>query len=303
MAAVDLTIMTPIVINSTTLPVANVTNNLGINTNPFRHSGLPFASQLVVDTITPTVTFQAPFEAAHSLMGFDLLKATTFEVYNRTFTNFEANAGGVFYELASSASACCYIQNVSEVGGVMMADCVAMLLSADGTTHPLAAQASAVAIPTVSAEPQLQVRGPLVVNNTRLSGVQSVSFSLGQRVLGAQVDGDTYPRTVVYDGGLRQLTIGHASSKAAIAEIGLFGSDIGVNNVVQYFRDVDSSTGLTTGSAGASLTIADGRVEVTDAPQSVGSTDGCNIIVTAIDADGDETDPVAVSFAATMPAA
>jgi len=113
------------------------------------------------------------------------------------------------------------------------------------------------------------------------------------------VDGETYSKTVVDDGGDFMVSLGTNGIKLALATITNDGLDIS-SNVVVYLRDVDSE-GLTTGTAGVSFTIAAGRVAVSGLSQSVGAPDSGTIDVMAINGSADRTIPVAVSVSATLP--
>lgn len=299
--AVDLTTMTPIKLNATVLATENVNYSPGNQAQMVRHSGLPYASSIIQASAAPRLTFRTFFEPAFTLLGFAITRLTAVEFDQQTYTNFAANAGGVKYELATSALAYAYITNVSEgTNGIIMADVEVIFLSSNGTTHPLQEQASALAILKLAAEPQKQVRGPLVINGTGIDGVTSISLSTGIRAIPAEpVDGDTYSQTVVDDGGDFTMSIGHNGAKPALAAITHDGVDIS-SNVVMYLRDVDAE-GLTTGSSGVSFTVAAGRVTVESLAQSIGATDACTINVMAIDDDLDRSVPVAVSVSATLP--
>lgn len=299
--AVDLTTMTPVKLNATVLATESLSYSPGNNDAMTRHSGLPYSSSIVRASAAPRITFRTFFEPAFTLLGFSVTRLTAVEFHQQTFTNFEANAGGVKYALNTSATAYGYITSVSEgTNGLIMADVEVILLSADGTTNPLAEQASALAILALSAEPQKQVRGPLVVNGTALAGVTSFSLSTGIRAIPADpVDGETFSKTVIDDGGDFTMSFGHQGAKESLAEITNDGSSI-TSNVVAYLRDVDAA-GLTTGTAGVSFTVAAGRVNVTTLSQGVGAPDNCTIDVMAIDSNLDRAVPVAVSVSATLP--
>lgn len=302
MAAPDLTSMTPLVINATNLPCLSISYDPGIGGTEIRHSGLDFASNYIRGTGNPVITCTAPLKAAYDLIGTKSLAVTTLEMHLATYSAGVKQAGTVKYDLATSATGIATITGLGQgPGGIITADIQIVLLSSDGTTHPLTEE-TAVAIPALAAEPALHILGPIAIDaGARISGVTSFSASLGNSILSSIFDGDTYPRTANYRGGSRSINLGHQSPKSVIAALGHDGTTPTTSAIV-YLRSV-GATYVTTGSTGASITAAACSVHPTTIGQSPGAHDTTGILINAIDGASNGTDPLTFGFAATIPAA
>lgn len=288
----------PITINTTVIPVSNFQWNLGASIRSFTHSSRLFPSDLVRD-FTPGFTFQTPVEVAHTLIGEELLKITALKVWMQGYTNYQTATTADLWALAAGATGAAIIGNVSPgEGGVMMASVTVRLHSSNGKVHPLLKGISAAPASLV-AEPQLQVSGPLEINGSQILGAGAITIDYGnQLVTPPRMDGDTYPRNSIYQGGNRSMQIAHQSPLDVVGAIGLDGSAI-TADVVAYLRDVGTDF-LTTGTTGASYTIASGAIFAGQIQQGTNSTDSTGLTVQGL-TDDDDTDPFAISFAATLP--
>jgi hypothetical protein len=263
MAAANLSSLSPVRLNSTTLAAANLTLVQGNEVEPLQHSGNLFDSVMVAPGAKIAVRFRTPFLDAFNLLGFGLptpLKLTTLDVFFAKFVDFARSTGSVHtkYALAASAIGCAYIKGFSvDEGKVLMAEVECIPLSADGMTHPLVRTANNAMI-TVAAEPTLHTLGPCQVNGTTLGGASGVDADTGLTVDVRRNDGDRFARTIAVLAGKPSLNVRHDAPEDLAAAIGLEGATLS-STFAQFFRDISASTGLTL-TTGLKLTVASGRV-------------------------------------------
>ena len=296
--AVDLTLMAPLRLGATIVPVMNLTRNPGEQSTAIEHSGLPFASGRIVNSRAPTVTFTTFFKTAWDLIGSKITRFTVLDTFNRTFTNAAADASGHSVSLKTGAQVFAHIDSISEgPGELLMANVTCHIVSGGALSglEDLFAAPASVAIPTVAAEPVYHRRGSISVNGEVIPGVTSLSVDLGQRAVTlAPTDGLTYPEAVIYDGGERSISVGMDGAKDAYDEITMIGQGIDPS-VIVYFREVTRN-----GEAkanGGSFTIANGRVTIDPMNDSMRSQTTTTININAYNTALNQDDPLAVSFA------
>lgn len=258
MSAAVLTSLAPITLGSTTLPTMNLRVSPDVASTMHRTSGNEFGSVQAILGGTPKISFDCTAYEAYSAIGFKGTQFTTCNVYLATFASGirSAGSGHPKYALASSAKAFAYIRSVScSQLGIAMASVEVMLLSADGTTHPLAP--TTAALPSLGSQPALRTLGPFSINGTTIAGATSVNLDLAPSVEAIISDGDLYPRVCAYAGGAPSFTIEHADPETLRGTLGFLGAPLSAN-FVQYLRDVDATTQVAS-ATGISLTVASGR--------------------------------------------
>jgi hypothetical protein len=302
--AVSLTTMAPMRVGATIIPVENVTLETGEMQEEIRHSGLPFAGGLIVPQRMHSLRFRTFFKTAYDLIGLKLTQFTVLEWYHRGYASSLPAATGDKWSLKTGAIAVCEIQGVSEgTGGVIMADCVAYLLSGGALTgvEDIVERTASQTILTVVAEPTYHVRGPIQIGAVKVDGVSSFSLETGNRVLGnAPTDGRTYPESLIYDGGSRRINIGVDSLAKFYETLGWDGAAIGVTgltSVIVYLREIDRK-GVAK-DTGASMTIGKGRITVASGQQSIGAIDSGSVMIHGTNEALDQTDPVTIAWNAT----
>ena len=251
--------LAPLVINSTTLATQGLQLSPEVALDAFRHSGNEFASVLVAPGAAPRIRFSTPFKAAFDLIGLKVLKVTTLGVYLAKFVDALRLTGSArSYSLNGAAVGFAYITGASVAQqGILMADVEIILLSIDGTTHPLSVS-DAGTLPTLASQPALHTLGGTTINGTTIAGVESVTIDLGPQIEARVTDGALYPTVCSYLGGAPMLMGEHADPVTLLTTLGLLGVAAS-SNIVQYFREYNASTGLT-GTTGLSLTIAAGKI-------------------------------------------
>ena len=298
MAANVLTTMRPVRINATVLATANLRWSPGISESMLKHSGNPFPSSIVRNSIAPSISFETPLDEAYDLIGLNtVLNVTTCDAYLQTFTAYARDANADLWELQAGATASAMITGISEgPGGIMVATVVVSFFSSDGVAAPFAA-GIAEAFPTLGAEPTYHIRGPCVINGNRISGVRGVSVDLGNQLIGGLSDGDVYPRNAVYEGGQPVIRINHGSPKSVLAEIGFDGVERNATTEV-YFRLL---TNYVAQSTGFRLAVGSGSIVPEEVQQQVGAIDTTGIMIKALSEDA--TEPLTVTTSVALPAA
>jgi hypothetical protein len=252
--------LAPITLNSTTLATANLRVSPDVASIMHRTSGNEFASVEAIVGGAPRVTFSTPYYEAYNLIGLKTLKCTAVSIYLAKFVDSVRSASAVHtkYALASSALGFAYIKAIrGSQGGIVMADVEVILLSSDGTTHPLVAT-TANALPSLASQPALRTLGPATINGTTVGGVKNVSVELGAAIEAMAGDGDLYPRVCAYKGGDPVIRVDHGDPETLRATLGFTGVAL-ASNFVQYLRAIDTTTQLAS-ATGDSLTVASGRV-------------------------------------------
>ena len=298
--------LAPLTIGATTIALLGMSFSRDILASPQFHSGLPYATHIVVPGANPRVTFRCYFQDIYAIAGLTIYKATTFSAYLSKYTDLIRDASSVHARLALASSAVAAVQILSvsvDQDGVLIAECEAVLLSSDGITHPWV-YTSNNALPALSAEPVKHTLGPAVLtdtdgNATALPGVTDVNLSLNPSLIVTRSDGDLYPRVASQVQGAPRLAIGHKDPRTLLAELGLLGANQSAT-AVQYFRRFDATTGVAGASNGISFTMS-GRAHpgTIQAEQGALARDAIEVIPTS----STTSHPVTVSTSATVPAA
>lgn len=257
--------MAPLTINSTTIAIQDLGLSQDIIANVYQSSGAEYGNIVTVPGANPKVTFRCPLKDAYTLIGNTVLSATTFSVYFAKFSSLIRAGGSVHAKLplASSATAAVYMTGWSvNQDGIVMADCEAVYLSADGTTHPIGALTTNNALPALTAQPTLHTAGPLSINGTVYGGLMSSGCTLNQQETIQRSDGDLYPRIYARYGGDPRLTGEHADPIGLWSIISPTGANISAN-VVQYYRAYDTTTGVNSATNSISITVGSGRLHPT----------------------------------------
>lgn len=290
--------MAPITLNSTTLATSNLRVSPAVASTMYRHSGNEFASVEVIPGAAPRVSFSTPWAEAYALIGLKSLKLTTFNIYRAKFVDSIRSSGSVHtkFALAASALGFAYIKSVSaSQNGIALAEVEVVLLSSDGTTHPLAP--TTASLPSLGSQPVLRTTGPFTLNGTTIGGVMSVNVDLGATVTAMVSDGDLYPRVCAYEGGDPTITVEVGDPETLRATTGLTGVAL-ATNFVQYLRAIDATTQLAS-TTGDTLTVAVGRAILQDS-----SDDNLQISKGTVKVDclsTSATHPIVVATGASVP--
>lgn len=293
--------LAPITIGSTTIGVTQIGFSHDIIANVSIHSGNEYPTLVTVPGANPRVTFRAHFQDIYALTGLTILSASIFSVYLAKYSALIKDSGSVHTKLALATSATAAIQITSvntDQDGLLMADCEAYLLSADGTTHPTA-QTNNNALPALTAAPIIHTLGPFVLNSTGIPGVTSASISLGQKYESFRGDGDNYPKNGRRLGGEPRVSVEHGDPVGVLTGLGLTGANI-TANAVQYFRRYDATTGVVGSSNGVSVTIASGRVHPVEIRGEQGSIARHGMEVIGLSSSS--THPMVIATNASVPA-
>lgn len=302
MAAPLLYSMAPCQLNSTVLAVADLRIITNVQQQAVEHSGNLFPSIIAVSGATPRITFRTPLKDALTLIGTGPLACTTVDVFAAQFSN------STYAKLATSVHTrwratlgCAYLTGWSvSHGGVCMADVEVLLLSTDGSTHPLT-RSDNNALPTLSSEPLLHTLGAIKINSaSALTGLNQISVSLNQQVLPIVSDGDAYPRNAAYLGGSPTISAEHADALTLNGTVPLLGlAGDGTNKVTCYFRSFDATTQVVSTANAVSAALYPCRVNIESIQESQNSPVKAQINVTPTSSTSSH--PITISTSATAP--
>lgn len=249
----------PVKLNSTVLAADSLRVPPNVAAAAYRHSGNEFPSVMTAPGAAPRVRFRTPFYEAYNLIGLKGLRCTTVEVYLSKFSAGlkSSSTDHLKYNLTASCEGFAYLTGFGcSQNGILMADVEVVLISNNGTSHPLTAGTGS--LPTLASEPALRTSGPSTINGTTVAGTSGFNVDLGASVQTMLSDGDLYPRACAYVGGDPVITVEHADPATLLATLTLNGVALS-SNFVQYARDYSTTTGLTQ-TTGISITVASGRV-------------------------------------------
>jgi len=252
----------PLQINGSTYPVLNINMPFAVISEASEHSGQLYSTATLISGANPTMTAQMPFRAAFDLIGFGALAVTSVGVFLSKYAATGLKSTDTDHRrfaLASSAKGLATITGVSVAqDGLLLADIEITFSSADGTTHPLSP--GTAALPALSAQPVLHTVGPAALANTVRDGVSAWSVSLNQRVSGIRSDGDLYPQTLAYTGGVPEIAATFQDADTLMSVLGAIGIGASTTTVL-YAKQYDATTGLVVGGATAvSITLAGGYI-------------------------------------------
>lgn len=289
----------PVKLNSTVLAATNIGLPTAIAQEAFQHSGNLFPSVVAVSGAIPRVTFQTPLKDALATIGTTQLALTTFELYLALFSaSTYAKLGSSSHPKWATSTACAYITGWSvNHGGIAMASVEVIPLSADGSTHPLT-RTNSTTLPSLGSEPLLHTMGPLSVNGTVITGMDSVSVQLNPTITPLVTDGDLYPRTVAYLAGVPSITGEHKDPSTLNTALGWIGAPISAN-VIQYFKSFDATTQLVSTANSVSATIASGRINISEFSETQSAVARSQIYIAPLSSSS--THPIAISTSATAP--
>ncbi len=293
--------LSPITVNSTVLPVENISMSHAVLAVVHQHSGNEYPTLIAIPGANPTLSFRTPFAGAWGLIGGTLLSATTFDVYLAKFVSSIRSGSSVHPKLplAASATAVCYITGTSvNQDGILMADVQVIYLSSDGDTHPIGAVTTNNALPALASQPVLHTQGPISLGGTVYGGLKSTGIEFGQQIEPRRSDGNPYPRVCIRSGGQPKITGSHEDPIALRAILTQVGTS---SAVVQYFRSFDATTGVVALSNSVSISLAaPDRIHPVEMAASQGQP--ATLGFEAWGLSSTATHPFTVSVAATTPA-
>jgi hypothetical protein len=289
-------------INSAILALTSVQVSPNISDRGVFHSGFEFPLHRLRDSVAPAFVFQTYARAAQELVGEKMLEVTTLDWYQVPYSDGEAASTGDRISLAAGAKCRAMIQDYSIVDGILMANILVRPLSANGLASALADPVASQTLPTLASEPAKHALGPLQINGTTRWGTTSFSLDLSHAMRDNPSDGKTFLDSLSRIGGEPRMSISHESLRSLIAAAGFGGVSIGASDVVQYLRPVNNTEGTTIAtSGGGSITIATGRVNLSEGSQATNSVDSGSLEITTADGAANNTSPVAFSWSATIP--
>lgn len=261
----DVRSLAPMRVNTTVIPVADVQVPPEVASEAFRHSGGEFASALVVPGAAPRVRYRTPAKVALDLIGLKALRATATDLHFAKFTDGIRDSGSAHtkYGLAVGATAFHFIRSISVADrGIAWADCEAILCSADGMTHPIAAP-TLVALPTLVSQPSLHTLAPVSINGTAIGGVLGWSLDNAPEIMvgidGNPGDGLLYPTIATYLGASPTIEVAHGDSVGLLATLGMTGLAVNGSTFKAWLRDYDATNHVAL-ATGLSFTVASGRM-------------------------------------------
>lgn len=294
--------LAPVVLNSTTLAVQDISLDHGVVSELSHHSGNEYPTLVAVAGAGPRVTFRTPFRAAYDLLGMTALALTTLEIYLATFASYTRQSGAnhVKIGLNTSCAAVAHITGLSiNQDGILMADVEVVALSNNGTTAPLLRTGS-VSLPSLASQPILHTLGPVSVNGTVYPGLNAAQVDLAPQLEVRRDDGALYPIVAARTQGQPTMTLTHADPVALTNLLGATGVAAS-SNIIAYFRQYNATTGVVSTSNDAiSLTCASGRMEPQALTASQGAVATMGALVRGLSTSS--THPFAVSVSATAPA-
>lgn len=294
--------LAPLKINSTVLPVTDVSVNPGNRMQSIPHSGHLQPTVIVQTGSTPTITCRAPILAAYNLIGFAALSVTVLEVQETKYAAGVVASGSVHtkWSLASSATAKAIITGWSvDQDGIAFADIEIACESADGTTHPLSRSDTTALLTLADASPLLHTMGPVEIPATsRVDGANSHGISTGLTFTTPGNDGDLYPQVVAVLTSQPSITGSYGDPVGLIGAItnDLAGDD---KTCVTHFRQVDGTTGLASATT-LSITTSVSRIIPTTISYGQGSVASAGFECQAVSSDG-STHPFTVNTGDTAP--
>lgn len=291
----------PVQLNSTVLPVQDLSFDPGIAVDLFRAGQSRFGAALLKLSAQPVITFRTPLYMAWNLLGFGLTPLTALSAHLTKFSTLQRASGSVHrrWALRSGATAAAWIQSAEwEQKGVVLATVAAIpLCPDDGTSAPLIPDDTS-AIPTLSSL-VLHTNGPLSHGGARISGLRRMGYESGIQLEAEAHDGDTYLRAVAELAADPKLTGTHHDPVALLTSLGLFGGAIGANPTVAYLREIDNTTGAAK-ATGLAISCASGGVHPGQIQVSPLRSAELGVIVQPI-ASGD-THPFALTSGTSIPA-
>lgn len=291
----------PIKLNSTKLAANSIRLLPNPNNQTFQHSGNLYPSIDALSGALPRIAFKTPIKDAYALIGTGILALTTIEVYAAKFSNSTfAKLGTSVHRKWAGTAGCATITGFS-VGqnGIMMADVEVVPFSSDGSTHPLTPTDNNALI-TLDAEPLLHTLGPISFNGTQITGVDSVSVSLGNNIDIRISDGDLYPRNAALISGAPSISGTHMDPVTLSSTLSLIGVAVSGSSVIVYFKSIDASTQVVSLSNSISLTIASGRIMMGD--MSFEQNNAFKTEFSIIPLSSSSANPIIISTSATTPA-
>ena len=203
-------------LNTTTMPITDIsyTPNMGIE--PFRSGGDINASMIRRSGGRPVFRFSAPLDIVWTtLASFMPVTLTAFEMHAALFTATARTATGAtqFKLDTTNGDAYALITGISPTGGavpVVMAEVTVYLCSKAGLVDPVTS--STGALPTLASTPVMHTIGPMVDNATAKWGIKTWRIDLGVAMEPIQADGFFYPTTYRVGAVQASATVAHADA-------------------------------------------------------------------------------------------
>lgn len=293
-------------LNTTTIPVTDITYSPNMGVEPFRSGGDISASMMRRTGGRPVFRFSAPLASVYSVLS-SLLPVTlsAFEMHSALFTGVaRVSTGATQYKLdVTNGDAYALITGISPSGGavpVVMAEVTVYLCSKAGIIDPVTT--STGALPTLANTPALHTAGPMVDNATTLWGVKSWRIDLGVSMEPIQADGFFYPTTYRVGAIQASATVAHADVSTLFAALTSDGKDATGAGFILYARAYNMTTKVLD-TTGYSFTFTNAFAALDQIRLSGTSLAETGVTLVSYSAPGTLTHPVTVATGATIPTA
>lgn len=291
-------------LNTTTMPVLSIEYTPNMATDPFRSGGDLSPTMVRRAGAMPVMRFTVPLDAAYSALSSLLpVTLTAFEMYAATFTSgSRGSTGANIYKLDTlNATAIACLTAVSAAQGgpnLAIAEVTVYFCSNDGITDPITTTTGA--LPTLGAQPNLHVLGPMVDDTTARWGLKQWRIDFGVSMEPIRADGFFYPSSYRYNAIGATASFTHSDISALYTALTSDGKDATGAGFILYARAYNMTTKVLT-TTGYSFTFA--KAFATLDRMALSGTDIADTTVrmTAYANPGTLTHPVTVATAATLP--
>lgn len=292
-------------LNTTTVPILDVTHTPNMGTEPFRSGGDISASLIRRSGGRPAFRFTAPLDAVWStLSSFLPVTLTACEMHIALFTaaGIRTSAGATQIKLdTTNGDAYAVITGIYPSGGavpVILAEVTVSLCSKAGLLDPVTT--STGALPTLAATPNLHTMGPIVDNATAKWGAKSWRIDTGVAMEPVQADGFFYPTTYRVGAIQASCTIAHADPVALYSALTGDGKDATGAGFIVYARAYNMTTKVLD-TIGYSFTFLNAFASLDQIRLSGTSVPETGVTLTSYSAPGTLTHPITVATSATLP--
>jgi len=291
-------------LNTTTMPITDISYSPNMGVEPFRSGGDISASMMRRSGGRPVFRFSAPLASVYGTLS-SLLPVTlsAFEMHSAVFSGVNRTATGATQYKLNTANGDAYalITGIVPSGGpvpVVMAEVTVYLCSKDGLADPVTT--STGALPTLSSTPALHTTGPMVDNATTIWGLKTWRMDLGVGMEPIQADGFFYPSTYRVGAIQASATIAHSDVATLFAALTSDGKDATGAGFILHARAYNMTTKVLD-TTGYSFTFTNAFAALDQIRLSGTAMAETGITLTSYATPGTLTHPVTVATGATIP--
>jgi len=227
------------------------------------HSGLQMPTNLrVAGAEVPRLRFDMFLDDALDAFGLTYAEVTTLEAYFAKTSSGVVQSGSVHvkYGKFTGCTIGAHIESFGvDEGGEAIATVCAYFFSDDGANDPVARTAS-VALPALTALPEVHGIGVLTINGTARAGMTGCRYAANLSLVFQRTDGLPYPTGGVVSGFSPVLTIAHADPVALSSIITSKGVAISSTTSVTLQKYTAAGSGVLTTTGQKTITVAAGYV-------------------------------------------